>query len=504
MARRGPDRPDNGDSRRSPWRRRLAVLLGLLVVVAGGFAAWDRLDPQAPSLPELVAPGPGESSSPTPTPTPEPTPAIVGVHPPTPAPPAAVAEPLERPDLGRADREAVRQALRPGLSDPAFGPHVVARVAELSDGRTVFSSGTAPIIPASTLKLLTSTAALEALGPDHVFETRVLQGAGKQIVLVGGGDPTLASRPDSGPAIYPDRPDLQTLARQTAEALGRGATVRLRYDASLFSGPAAAPTWEADYVPDGVVAPISALWVDGGRPATGFGRVDDPAAAAAGVFRRALERRGITVAGPVRAGRAPASEAELATVASAPLGQIVERVLETSDNEGAEVLLRHVGIATSGTGSFEAGTAGVRAELGSLGVPLKGARIHDGSGLSRADRLDPATLLEVLRVAADPGHPELRAILTGLPVAGATGSLTVRFAGGALPGRGLVRAKTGTLSGVSSLAGVATDADGDTLAFVVAADRFALPDTLAVRAGLDALAADLAQCHCAHARGSGG
>lgn len=479
------------------WRRRVAVLVGVLLVAAGAGAAYWRLEPTVPGLPDLVAPGSGPSA-----PAPdsgssfagEQGPSVLGIQPPTPAAPSAVAEPLERADFGTVSRPSVRLALRKGLADPALGPHVVARVAELTNGRVVLASGAAPMVPASTQKLLTGTAVLGVLGPDHVFETRVVQGPGNKIVLVGGGDPFLARQPASG---SPARADLQTLATATAESLSRGSRVRLRYDASLFTGPTASPRWEPDYLPDGVVSPISALWVDEGRKPTGFGRVEDPPAAAAAVFARALGRRGITVLGRPRPGRAPALDAELATVSSAPLAQIVEEVLLVSDNEAAEVLLRHIGLAQSLGGSFEGGVAGMRAVLGSLGVPLKGARLYDGSGLSRADRLDPATLIAVLRVAADPAHPELRAVLTGLPVGGATGSLTSRFAGAARPGSGMVRAKTGTLTGVSSLAGLATDRDGDTVVFVLVADRFRVENTLAVRAALDGLAADLAGCRCA-------
>lgn len=471
------------------------MLAGLLLVAAGLGAAYWRLDPDDVGLPGLVAPGPeGRSSAP---PSVEPAPEELEVTPPTPAVPDPVAEPLERPDAGTADPVAVRRALRQGLADPALGPHVVARVAGLADGRAVMSSGRPPFIPASTLKLLTAAAALETLGPDHVFETRVVEASAGEIVLVGGGDPTLAARPASGPEIYPVRPDLQALAAETARAVGRGSSVRLTYDDSLFTGPSASPHWESDYVPDEVVAPISALWVDGGRPPAGYGRVADPPAAAAAVFARALERRGVTVTGPVRPAATPATGAELAVVDSAPLEQIVERILETSDNEGAEVLLRHVGQAQSGRASFAGGTAGVRSALGSLGIPLTGARLYDGSGLSRDNRLDPATLVAVLRTAADASHPELRTVLSGLPVAGATGTLGERFTDDARPGRGMVRAKTGTLSSVSSLAGLVTDRDGVTMVFVLAADRFDEVDTLSVRSTLDELAADLAGCRCA-------
>ncbi len=102
----------------------------------------------------------------------------------------------------------------------------------------------------------------------------------------------------------------------------------------------------------------------------------------------------------------------------------------------------------------------------------------------------------MLRRAAT-GAPALRAVLTGLPVAGFTGSLTSRFAGGPAEGRGPVRAKTGTLTGVSSLAGVVTTVGGTPMVFVLMTDEVALADTLDARAALDAAASALAACACA-------
>ena len=104
--------------------------------------------------------------------------------------------------------------------------------------------------------------------------------------------------------------------------------------------------------------------------------------------------------------------------------------------------------------------------------------------------------MAVLRLAASDDHPGLRPVLTGLPVAGFTGSLEYRFTDTAPPARGRVRAKTGTLTGVSALAGVATDLDGTTVTFVLVADRVALVKTLAAREALDAAAAAIAGCHC--------
>ena len=105
----------------------------------------------------------------------------------------------------------------------------------------------------------------------------------------------------------------------------------------------------------------------------------------------------------------------------------------------------------------------------------------------------------VLVLASSADHPELRPLLTGLAVAGFTGSLEPpRFAATATQwAAGLVRAKTGTLTGVSALAGTVEDVSGRQLAFVFVADRVRPGDTLAARAALDRLATAVAGCGCA-------
>ncbi len=407
--------------------------------------------------------------------------------------PAAVASPL--PGAGTLSPAKVRRAVGRFLRDRDLGKSVHAVVAGMS-GRPALSVGADPAKPASTTKLLTATAALDALGPDHEFETTVVGDGAGRIVLVGGGDPFLERRPVSG---WPRGADVASLARKTATALderGRG-KVRVSYDDSLFSGPAENPNWRKDYVPDGVVSPITALWVDEGRDASGFGRVADPSAEAAAEFARALERAGIRVVGEPARERAERGAPVLARATGAPLAQVVERVLEVSDNEGAEVLARHVGLAVSGKGSSAAGTDAVISTLRRLGVRTAGAEVYDGSGLSRKNRIDPDTLVDVLRLASSEDHPDLRSTVTGLPVAGFTGSLAFRFSEAPVPGRGRVRAKTGTLTGVSALAGVATDLDGVPMVFALVADRVKLRDTLDAQEALDDLAAALGACHCA-------
>ena len=414
---------------------------------------------------------------------------------PTPSSAAAVAEPSTE---GAADPAAVRKAVARMLRDKDLGPSVAVAVSQLSDGETVFEEGPDKITPASTMKLLTTTAALATLGPDHTFRTTVVAGASsRDVVLVGGGDPLLARSPDSD--LYPARADIVTLAKATARSLKKldRTRVRLGYDTTLFSGPSDNPDWPSSYLPDDVVSPISPLWVDQGVNAGGLGGAVPPAFDAASEFAKVLEKQGITVRGKPRPAEAAKDATEYASVESAPLAQIVQYVLEVSDNEGAEVLARHVALAEGRPGSFAGGAAAVPTVLERLGVDTTGDRIYDGSGLSRKNRLTPETLLSVLEVAAGDDHPELRPVVAGLPVAGFTGSLAYRFDAGDREGLGQVRAKTGTLTGVHGLAGVVTTKDGTVLSFVAIADRVKVVNTLAARQRIDQLAAALAACDCA-------
>jgi D-alanyl-D-alanine carboxypeptidase/D-alanyl-D-alanine-endopeptidase (penicillin-binding protein 4) len=475
-------------SRSGSRTRTWLVVVLVLALVAGGAAAW-RLG-WADDLVDrwLTAEAPDPVTEPAAVPPPEgiDVPAI-----PAPRPVARAAE------GGRLLPGAVRRALSSGLADRDLGRSVHVAVADLTGrGTPSYAAGEGTFTPASTMKLLTGTAALAVLGPDHRFATTVVA-RGRTLTLVGGGDPMLARVPGDD---YPQVADVQTLARQAADALeerpGRPQPVRVSFDDTVFSGPTENPFWRADYVPDDIVSPITGLWVDEGLSADRSFRVDDPSAAAADAFADALRRAGVRVQGEPAAATAPRGATELARVESPPLSQVVEHVVEVSDNEGAEVLAHHVGLEVLGDGSFAGGARAVRQTLADLGVPLTGALVRDGSGLSRDNRLGAATLLEVLRVAGDPQQPGLRAVLTGLPVGGFTGSLAFRFDEAPEAGVGRVRAKTGSLGGVRSLAGVALDQNGTPLAFVLAADRIREMDTLDAQQDLDNVAAALGACRC--------
>ena len=459
---------------------RLSVGLFALVLALAGAAYWLDLGERL----GIAQPDPGRDPAAV-----EP-PAGLDLPEPGAAPPVAVRLPP-----GRVDGAAVRRALGRLTSDRRLGRRVSVMVGDLA-GRPAYARGPGLVTPASTMKLLTCLAALEALGPEHRFGTTAVV-AGRRLTLLGGGDPLLAAEPAAG--AYPLRADLATLARRTARALAeQGRTrVRLGYDDTLFSGPSSSPDWEPGYLPDHVVSPISALWVDQGRqsPDTGF-RSKNPSRAAATVFAEQLRLRGITVLGRPRPATAPSEASAVASVLSAEVVEVVQHVLESSDNEAAEVLARHVALAEGEPGSFQGASRAIRAVATRLGVPLEEAVVEDGSGLARSDRLRPRSLLAALAVAADPARPTLAGLLDGLPVAGFSGSLSFRFTDEAEEGLGRVRAKTGTLTGVHGLAGVVTGRDGSVMTFVAIADRVKVQNTLFVRDRLDRLGAALAACRC--------
>jgi D-alanyl-D-alanine carboxypeptidase/D-alanyl-D-alanine-endopeptidase (penicillin-binding protein 4) len=355
--------------------------------------------------------------------------------------------------------------------------------------------------PASTTKITTAVAALTAPGPDHRIATRVVPGATPgTIVLVGGGDPTLTALDGKQYEGRYQPARLSDLAGATAAALKSAGTtqVKLQYDTTLYTGPQVHAIG-----PNENIAPVVALTVDEGRTnptITGkeSARLSSPGADAAKKFADLLKAAGVSVDGAPTAGTAPTGGApELASVQSPPMSAFVEQMLTVSDNDMAEALLRQVAIAKGQPASFQGGTVAARQVLEGLGITYGASNLRDGSGLDKDDKLTPQTLVKTLSLAASPEHPELRPALTGLPIAGFTGTLSARYGptGQAADAAGVVRAKTGSLTGVSTLSGVVRDRDGRLLAFAILADK--VPgDADAARAVIDRMAAALADCGC--------
>jgi D-alanyl-D-alanine carboxypeptidase/D-alanyl-D-alanine-endopeptidase (penicillin-binding protein 4) len=355
------------------------------------------------------------------------------------------------------------------------------------------------LTPGSTGKILTAAAALLTLNPTDVLVTRVVAGPDPgTVVLIGGGDPTLTALPPGQTGVYPDPSRLTDLADQVKKAVP-GPITKILVDTSLYQGPALAPGWLPSDVAAGFAAPIVPLMLDGARadPKLPDGpRVADPATAAAKALAGMLD----VDSNKIAAGTAAPDAKKLAAVSSAPVAELVEHALRTSDNALAEILARQVAISRKAEPTFAGASEQVLAALSQAGLDTSGATMVDGSGLSTQDRVPPRLLGAVLAAASAPADSPrdtefLRPVLSGLPVAGGDGTLEDRYApaGAASSGRGVVRAKTGTLTGVNSLAGVVTDADGRLLVFAIMANG---DNAAAVRPRMDAFAAALSGCGC--------
>ena len=355
------------------------------------------------------------------------------------------------------------------------------------------------LVPGSAAKLLTGAAALLTLSQTDRLVTRVVTGPEPgTVVLIGGGDPTLTAAPKGTDTVYPSPARLDDLADQV-RAAAPGPVQRVLVDTTRYAGPAIAPGWSSADITAGFVAPIQPLMLDGGRTEAAVQdspRTREPALAAG----RALATLLGADADDVAEVAAPAEAEVLGSVASPMVSELVEHMTRTSDNVIAEVLAREVALARGGAPTFDGGVEQVLAALGQAGFDTTGAVLLDGSGLTRTARVPAQLLGAILAEAAAPVHgqesaPFLRPIVSGLPVAGGDGTLNERFAreSPTAAGRGVVRAKTGTLSGANSLAGVVTDAEGRLLVFALMSNG---ASPVQARPRLDAIASELSRCGC--------
>jgi D-alanyl-D-alanine carboxypeptidase/D-alanyl-D-alanine-endopeptidase (penicillin-binding protein 4) len=426
----------------------------------------------------------GRAAEPTPTPTSEPAPVAVL---------AATASDAPAPTA-----EGIREAIDELVRDGELAGRVSAAVVDPATGERLYrKDADTAAVPASTTKLVTAATVLVTRGPAHQLATVAVAGTEPgEVVLVGGGDPTLAVDEDG---FYPGAARLDRLAEQVEAALGETEITGVVVDSSLFTGPAHGP-WDDDIPGSGYVGPVTALMTDGGRADPDPGQEQRPAERwpepdlAAG--RAFAELLGLDEDDVTRGEAAPAA-AELGRVSSPPLQRLVDYMVATSDNVVAEVLARQVALArgepATYAGAAAAMTATLADELGLAGS-MGGITLADGSGLSRANQLTATLLSDLLAAAASSPPSDLAGVLTGLAVAGWSGTLADRYRddGAAEPGAGVVRAKTGTLSGVHTLAGLVVTADGRLLVFALLANDAPVDP----RDQLDRIAAALAGCGC--------
>lgn len=471
----------------------VAVIIVLaLAAVAAGYAGTREIRGSATSA-SGAGPGPGSTSAPTSSAVPSsarPAPGRVVVAAAGNAPRANAVPAPGAPVVAARLAAAARTA----LAATAFGPTLHGLVIDERTGATLLSRGsTAASEPASTAKLTTMTAALAVVGGQARMTTRVVAGATPgQIVLIGGGDPTLSAAPAGSPTRYRGAARLSTLAAQVAKAERRPVT-SIVIDTSLYSGPALGPGWDPDDVPTTYASAIQSLVVDGGLPATGGEiRSAQPALEAGRALARLLGHPRL----PVTVGRARTGATLLGSVRSATVLDLAEQALMASDNVIAEMLGRQVARVEHEPLSFAGTAAGVRRALASVGFHLPGT-MFDGSGLSRRDRLSPAVLVALLRLDLSATHPTLNQIVSGLPVSGWDGSLRPRYQlppSSAVAGR--VRAKTGTLTHVVALAGMVRDRSGRLLLFAFLASEVPTGGTFGAEAALDNLVTSFANCGC--------
>jgi len=436
----------------------VAVIGVVISVIAAAIAVLPRSNRYAIGAQTSYSASPSSPTVASASAAPSPgTPTTTAPQPDLPSPVLAAAVPRVVPNKA-AVANKIRAVQVKGVTGSYSGS-----VVDVGTGRVVYAhNSTRGYIPASTMKLLTSTAALSILGPGHTFKTSVVSPKRGQIILVGGGDPYLAK---SARGDYPKRATISGLARATASRLKQDQVKRvsLGYDASLFKGPAWNPRWPSFYGDQ--VSHTSALWVDEGHVGYGGVRYNNPAKEAAAAFAAALSKQGIKVTS-TQSAHAPTSAAVVARVSSMPMERIVEHLLMVSDNDAAEVIFRQAAIGARRPGSIAEATKVVRAQLTKLGIWDPGMTINDGSGLARQTKVPADSMVKMLRVAAGKQHPELRAVITGLSVAGVEGSLRRQYVDNqSLAGRGVVRGKTGTLNKVRARAGVIRTKDGSLLAY---------------------------------------
>ncbi|HWX87854.1 MAG TPA: D-alanyl-D-alanine carboxypeptidase/D-alanyl-D-alanine-endopeptidase, partial [Solirubrobacteraceae bacterium] len=350
------------------------------------------------------------------------------------------------------------------------GPGSGAYVYDLTTSTPLFSErAESPRPPASVEKLYTAATALELMGPDAALSTTVL-GTGHpgsngrwegSLYLKGGGDPTFGSASFVAARYYGQGATVSKLAALVKAAGVREVTGSVNGDEGWFDSLRGEPS--SGYGPDPELeGNLSGLSYNRGQTGSESGS-HAPAAYAALEFRGALRAEGIRVHGGTAA-VAPPGATIVASEGSPNLATLLGLTLAPSDNFFAETLIKDIGARFGGAGTTTAGAKVVRATI------AKDFGLHphllDGSGLSHFDRTTPEQVVALLtKLAPTPLGTTLH---KALAVAGHTGTLSERMRH--TPASGRCQAKTGTLNGVSNLAGYCESQGGDILAFAFFTD----------------------------------
>jgi len=417
---------------------------------------------------------------------------------------------------------------------------VAALVVDLDSGETLLSRNARMLLrPASTMKVLT-TASVCRRAPDGFVETVLGSSAlpDGDVALIGGGDPFLTS--DDVRALTTQLHEMGLHRAKTitvvdpladAERFGEGwmwddepSTFMPAMSAAAIDGGCV--TVRASRTPDGahvellpVAGALVAEWAPGdgplratrgryrtpdrvvvtgdlgedGEPVERALTVPDPARFTSAVLADALVAVDAAAAAtPVATTSTTTAELPHRVLLRRPLDEVVTRTNKVSDNLGAEMLLRLLGAMDGGPldeRCLARGLARVDEDIAALGLDPRGYRIADGSGVSHYTLVSAELLVATLVDMHRRGGRTFEVFEQSLPIAGVDGTLARRMRDTAAAER--VRAKTGTISGVSNLAGYVTTASGRRLAFAVLTQNF-VGSARDWRALQDALCAALA------------
>jgi D-alanyl-D-alanine carboxypeptidase/D-alanyl-D-alanine-endopeptidase (penicillin-binding protein 4) len=400
---------------------------------------------------------------------------------------------------------ALRARIDSLIGTPAFRTAEWAvLVVNPKSGDTLYAHNPALLmVPASNMKIITSSVALTQLGPDFRFRTTfathgqmangVLNG---DLVVTGRGDPTLSNHMRGN-----GRAAMDTLVDSLVAHGIRSITGHIYSGADNFPGPAVGFSWEWDDLSSSDGAGVDELLLNEGmsRVVThgpdGDSTVKStPAANPTQDYLReldeALQRRGVRTALGVGQSVVPNDGVPLDTmfvVNSAPLRDILPYFLKPSQNQMGEVLMRTIGLEKTGVGTADSGIAVTKRQLTAWGIPKDGYSLYDGSGMARSDLISPETIVRIFdRMSAS---PDFSIFYNALPIAGVDGTIAKRMGG--TPAANNVHAKTGSLRWVRSLSGYVTDAEGNRLIFSVLCNKWTTP-SLAVTSTADSIASALA------------
>ena len=284
--------------------------------------------------------------------------------------------------------------------------------AGMAQAPRVFGSG-GGLVPASLVKLLVTDAALATFQPDHRFTTTVAVpeppndgGTVAELYLIGGGDPYLSTEKWVEFVELPEARASYTRLEELADLVVAAGVTRVSGsvigDSSYFNAPLEE---DAGYTAPG---PGSALIVDEGvvqlpddenRSRFAPTRTAAATGQAALVFAELLEERGVQVDGGSKVGVHPDGVRTVAELQSATVEELVTTINTFSSSHGAQMLVRHLGLATAGTGTVEAGIAAVVEHLTRSGLPMDNVVLADATGLSENNRVTCRLIFELLRNA---------------------------------------------------------------------------------------------------------